>query len=464
MPDEYRNRGRLFSDIYDGHIQASNFTLNDPVGRNSYLGRLRLDAFLSKTIVVVDADIVDGAFVLDAASDAFIESLPLNQIEVMLRVDSFEEVILASFCDPSRSTLNPYFLSSVPVDQAIEVQQQLSKYPSSGVTSWRAIPRILREVGLNPELANRYEVGWDKWIDLIDRRRSIGAALWNKGFEFREIFGNQIELEKSEVDDVLKTPLGRGVMASVWEKRNFRSQVIGLIAQAREEPKRLTIDELSELATIEWWYNAAYNRTRAANHNCGHVEITCIPEMRRFNGNLVFIDDIMHQLRDFSVPSSSEKIIEVPLALADALAKLDAETFAAIKEDLEITENMEEWHTGHDINDLRRAVDKFVRQVDGCVSIGDRSFLSTKVIPLVRLIAESATRDYGRDLGRDIGGLLGGSAAQAGGSIGALVGAGLGIGARQLTPVVEEVSKQRRQERIVNSIVEVAVQRATQSN
>ncbi len=467
-------RSRLFADVYDGPIQGRHVSWGEPVGRASYLARLRLDAFLRKKIVIVDTDIVDGAFFLDAATDSLLEELPLERIEVQLRANSFEDSIYLSFFDPKMKTLRPYFLSSMSAEQALQVQSRLKEYPSSGIQSWRRIPQVLRSIGVEAELTERYAKSWAMWCELINKRR-VGVGHWDADFQFEKRIRERVAREKEAIRESL-TPFGQSVMDDVLVKQDSRSEIAGIIGQAWAEIEAWDVVSQNDLRIIEAWYGSVYNNTRAANHNCACVEITYTPDTPSFTPNLVIYEQFLRKLRQNSDDIAPGTFIEMPLALADGLADpgLTSDRYASLLANSSITEPLDDWHERRDFDGLRRAAERLVRELDDIAHFEDTSRISTTVVPRMRMIADALSSRSAKALTSVISAAAGGFAfigtkaglwdagrdegAAIGAAVGAAVGvtgAAVGLGLKKLGPSLGKIAQDQKLHRIVQSIIEI---------
>lgn len=434
-------RTRLFSEAYDGVKQGeyADWKWGDNRTQASYLARLRIDSFLRQRVVIVDTDIVDDLFFLDAGVGSLLESLPLSRIEISLRADNFNDSLLAGFYDPTELKLRPFFFSSLPAEVAIPIQAALTGAKNQNIATWKRLLQVLKSIALDAEVVERYERAWAQWMQLIDQNR-VCVGHWLEPFDFPTHFDRRIRGDMPRTKQKLGET-GKRVFPEIWALRHTRNLLAGKIAQLRDsEPMSAAQTDLDR---IEAWYSEGYNRTRAASHDCGCVEIT--PSLTERLSN----DDTDS---DQTSKAPDKRIIEVPTSFADSVAKLDAPAWRALLNEREIAGPLADWHKQNRLDDLRRAVDVLVRRVDSLQPFESDSFLSSRVLPRIRVIADRG-RELGKELGEDTLGVIPWVGRDMGSSLGALVGRVARTGTRLAAPEIERVAEDRKRRRVVASII-----------
>jgi len=104
---------RLFSQAYDPGIQADRTSWGMDVTFRNVLGQLRLDTILYDRVVLVDADVFDGRFFLDASNRGLLSELPWSKIEIRMRAKTLEESFIQQLVRPGKQYLAPYLFDSI---------------------------------------------------------------------------------------------------------------------------------------------------------------------------------------------------------------------------------------------------------------------------------------------------------------------------------------------------------------
>jgi len=224
-----------------------------------------------------------------------------------------------------------------------------------------------------------------------------------------------------------------------------------------------------ELITIEDWYVAVWNDTRAAQHKCTCVEVSYRASALPFNREIDLIDRITRGLRQVMPEDFQASIVEIPSALVEGLVELEPDSYARLLKDPEVNVPLEDWHETQSVDHLRRATGKFVRLVDDKVHLQDTSMLSTKILPQVRLVAEKLNAKSGAGVGAGVGAAValitkftGGpeielkGGAEDGGIIGGAAGLVTGNVLKRAIPSLQQYSQDKSWERIVQSIITYA--------
>jgi hypothetical protein len=116
---------RYFGDVYDCKTQSQSYQWGDKGRKRLYLGRLRLDAFLNRCVVIKDADLIDGRFFLENMNSSMIEELPINRLQFSLRTNSFKDCLLLSFKNLKMQFLKPLILDSISESDSRAISEQL---------------------------------------------------------------------------------------------------------------------------------------------------------------------------------------------------------------------------------------------------------------------------------------------------------------------------------------------------
>ncbi len=439
----------LFADVYDSVEQSSNLARRDKQDVQSYLGRLRLDAFLYRRTVLTDAQLLDGTFFLAAAEGRIFNELPFDRFEIRSRAKRLDEALLGLVLNP-----RGIWFSSLPKDQADRIQRGLIEHPSPNISDWRKLGKILVDVGLDQAEADRLENAWAKWIEKAETGQLI-VRQWDTNFHFTDELEKKLNINKDRIETSL-TEFGKRIFLLVWKNRSSRNAVYGVLWEAYGV---CSAEERVDLATIESWFNSAYNNTAAQQHSCGTVEVTDPPGGRPINENQLLFDRVQLGFTGqelFEVPS--ELIVHLPIPFVQALGSLPAADFMRLTGKHINNGNLDAWYDLNDINgisNLRRAVYDLVEQTDKEAKFVDPNPLLGRLVPQLKVVVNLTGRVPGVIAGVALG-------AQSGGIQGAMLGAvaGLfigGLGGHNLeqaaTPLIDKLDKKQR---VARSIVERA--------
>lgn len=267
---------RFFSDFYDSVFQRSYWNLidNDSLSRFRYLGKLRLDAILSHTIVLTDSQVLDGAFFLHQKSGpSFImnnlsRSESLNPvIEVRARASRIEDSLLMLVKKPENLTIRPFSFSGIrDIIQRAEVSKLLAHTPYDKVNSWKDILNIFKIAEVEKANIDLLYDSWSKWIE-FQNKGIITIIKWEteRGFP-REFYAGTVEdfTEPFQTEEV-KT-------FATWLHSHLKKRST---IDARIEQLRHTLESdkaKRELRILESRYHRIYNQAASWQHRCGSFE------------------------------------------------------------------------------------------------------------------------------------------------------------------------------------------------
>ncbi len=348
-------KSRIFSDIYDSvrqRVYAPGWSEDDPA-RDGYVARLRLDAYLWRTVVVTDAQLLDGTVFLGMGPERLAAKLPLRHLEVRARSESLAAALKGFVVSPDRSTLSPLRFSAIPGSEARgAVQAALSERPSSDVRSWLDVPRILQESGVEQGQVEALREAWGAWV-AAQESESIRVQRWDNGrFDLKGAM--RAEPLESLRDQLLSTA-GIETVDEILAHSGYRSDLMATIAASRSHAER---EELLDLLKVESWFHRAYNRAAAWQHEClfeatDHMESAHGPRFGR----------LMDRLQFGPWPKDISPDLEVPLpsGFMDALAYLPLDDYEFVM--ATNREDLESWWTQGDLDALKRAVNALVERV-----------------------------------------------------------------------------------------------------
>jgi hypothetical protein len=348
---------RFFSDLYDSVSQRAypTFLGSRDARQAAFIGRLRLDSLLSRTVVLTDAQLLDGAFFIDVDKDHLVDSLKRDEsddalpIEVRSRCDQLNRALLGLVKGlQPRDTLVGFQFSSV-ADSAIrsELANRLAETPSSKVTRWNQIPGLLRKYGLDPTEAERLAKAWTELLNL-GRRNVLHVVPWHGS--------PKLDLgEANDLRELLRSPQRcEDHIWRLWNQPTLRSTTFLQLDDWAPKDD----DEAHDRWQIVRWYNAAYNQGLAEQHGC-------LSNYESIYQNLMPFDPMGKDLQVLmlrrDVPElevRSKLCAELPAGVIEGLGRLESNHYRAlIKNNGQYLETW--WATG-DTESLKRAISPFI--------------------------------------------------------------------------------------------------------
>ena len=268
---EHANKSRFFSDFYDSVNQRGlpKVQTEFPEISKLYIARLRFDALLSKTIILTDAQLLDGAFILTSnplelrnrITRIDGEQMP---IEVRSRENNLSDALLAFVKDPKREKLKGFTFSSIQDEEKRKsLKERLESSNINEVNGWEDILKIMRSVGVANENIDTIEQGWVRWLSA----QEDGIVVVKK-------WDGQFDLDSSlESLPALITPEGKHTANLVYEKRYDRNSVdIQLYKQRIEFESKHNDKVLEDILHIKSWLYSAYNHALSHQHRCDSFE------------------------------------------------------------------------------------------------------------------------------------------------------------------------------------------------
>jgi len=351
-------QAHYFGDVYDCQTQAQNYEWGAKERARLYLGRLRLDAYINRRVVIKDGDVIDGRFFLDISSTSMIKSLPFGRINFALRTGSFKESIFLSFKRPDSEFLKPLFLDSIPEGPAKALTHQLARCPAERLQSWEDVPKLIYSLGVPKDQVERLESGWRRFSEL-DEQNILMTQKWPspKEFNFKAHLLRLLEVTKKHLLAALRTPEGAHVAKDILAlQTDSQTDVVVYLRSVRKAHSAPEVHR--DLATIESWYGGAHNRIAAAQHNCDVTEFSDFPGSAAISEGQKAFDE----LSSLSEPQTNPICFGYPSDFVEVLGKMDAAEFdEVIKEQ---RGNLDLWYDDADPKALRRALDVLVERLE----------------------------------------------------------------------------------------------------
>lgn len=344
---------RFFSSFYDSVHQRHYRKVEQRLGDTLplYIARLRFDALITRTPVLVDTYLLDGMFFLNVDPITLVEStkredLAPMPIEVMSRAQRLDEALVLFVRRPRGDQLRGFTFSTIEdVEKRAEVQQRLSQSPAKRVRSWRDIPRLLRDFGVSSDAVEKIETAWAHWIE-IQNRGLLMVKRWRGSFELDRQLESYPDLKAS-----LRTQDGRELLDWVYQNRGDRSKIDVRISDLRKSWNK---NELADLALIESWYHHGYNRAAAQQHNCLFIESIHDSWLRTTE-----LGGSTHELL-YGAGSNLDVALDLPETFLTGLGNMQSADFRELF--VRQRDHFNAWWSNRDKDALQRAFEPFVEK------------------------------------------------------------------------------------------------------
>lgn len=309
---------RLLADPYDNAVQCQHIDWGREDNFEVYLGRLRLDALLYDAVIFKDGDVFGGHLFLEAARLDRLPDLPWGQIEVRSRASTIGDAIFQAIKQPGAAKLVPTFAVQLPSRYAArlgEFSEKLGDRDAGDVQTFDDFGTALTDVGVAPDDADTLIHRWHAIERFMQDKR---LEPWgDNGWPFDTLIAQQ----QGSVGNWMKSDLGKAVFADVSQVLKSRNLVYRRLLQAEGTDDS---EARKDLQTIRTWYNFAYKRAQAHQHQCNAVEVSVEPGCRQF-GDLdlaVLITQLANNAK-----------IQIPETFLTGLARLPKSEFDGIRID-----------------------------------------------------------------------------------------------------------------------------------
>lgn len=412
-----QHRDRLLSELYDSVMQRRHV---DDVGSESfrlfYRGVLRLDSLCFKTVVLTDAQFLDGTFFMGCRPDDIDDSFrrPGEEhapFEIQSRTGDLAGDLLAILRGHGRANLKDVFFSLLPRDVAQRIQPELQKFPATAATAWQDVARIISQAAADASLCDQLLDRWGPW--LTGRKPQLPLRQWNTPrFEMKlalaaEALDNGFYKSGTPACDLVRT---------ILTKRDDRNHVEGAYEVAVQRAQG-DADTVKTINAVRQWYNYVYNRAAAVQHGaCLHCVLLPHPHGTKITDWLQSeVDALAHNTADGSHGQSD--CVELPGWFVSWLGQRSGSDFRElVRPNMKALE--EYWETGN-AKKLRDATRTLVNAAASAPTVPS----PPAWIAALRLGVEVSARAVPA-----AGGFLFGQAfaPPVGGAVGAAVGAGIG--------------------------------------
>jgi hypothetical protein len=374
------NKSRFFSDFYDSVRQRGFPIVQAKFSEisNLYIARLRFDVLLSKTIVLTDAQLLDGAFILSsdplelknriARSDG--ELMP---IEVRSRTENLSDALLAFVKNPEKEKLKGFTFSSVENEEERKsLKERLESTTIGEVNEWKDILKIMKSSNVNNENIERIGEGWAKWIE-AQEKGIVVVKKWEGKFDIDASLNSFLKPE-------LTTSEGEDMANWIYEKRNDRNSIdIKLNELKKNFELSNNLTALQDILSIKSWFYSAYNHALSQQHNCRSFE------------------SIFGMSLASTQPAESEKL-NLPEYFWDKLATMTNSKFKDLY--WQKSSYFQNWWNNTNLNDLKRGIEPLIAEIVKTEKILDTS-------PLSRIFYGAASSLIGALIGEIIAGFPG---------------------------------------------------------
>lgn len=268
---------RMLSESYSASSQSD--LQGRPFSRETFLGSLRLDTLVARTVVLPDTHLFDGSMFLSCVPVSLIANLGGSDlrpaIEIQTRASSLDESLRQFFIRPSSDYLNPfplYFISDADTrtwlsselgcTSAVELTRRIHQAGSVTAGIADLLRELLHQRGGVVAQIDELESGWNRWIDAV-RKGVIATRQWDRSLRI----GDAIALDpidaEAELGSKEATTLLRNIENMVGQGSSYRSDVINLMNAALIDA---TPAGGAEIAGLEAWYRQARHRAMATQH------------------------------------------------------------------------------------------------------------------------------------------------------------------------------------------------------
>jgi hypothetical protein len=311
---ETLQRNRFFSDFYDSIFQRRYDIRKqtNPLLFQQYIGRLRFDAILHRKIVLIDTQLLDGAFFLDPQNspDELIKKLSRNTvshpIEIRARDANLENSLLLFVKDFKNGKMKEFSFSGIrDSNERAAAKQAILDSSFDEMKTWQDILVIFKSAGVNQTNIEQIESSWSKWLELQSNGKLLVLPWkWERGFPIEKYIGGIGRLSKDIFTDDVNQEA-----KFISEHLSQRSMIDIRFSEFKEKWEKSKADELS---ILEARYHRAYDKAAAWQHECGSFEstITNLIEMLKID-----VDDI--NVKSELEKENDEIVLDKSLGLED---------------------------------------------------------------------------------------------------------------------------------------------------
>lgn len=350
---------RFFSDFYDSVQQRHYPTIPGEPGdaTSLYIARLRFDTLMSRTPVLIDTQLLDGAFFLDIEPAMLTTELArrgreMMPIEIRSRASKLDEALLLFVKRPGHPLLRGFTFSTIQGEnERSEARKRLESTATEKVSSWRDIPPILQSAGVPADHTEKLEAAWAHWIE-AQEKGLVRVVKWQGGFDLEEALG-----DREGLTEHLQTADAHGLVKWVYDHRADRSLVDVQLSALRATWDG---DKLADLVAIESWFHRAYNLAAAWQHECENYESVYDSLARPISLREKLLRVLLNKNTDYTI-SMPDLALDLP---HDFLLKLGRMPHGMFKELFwKHDECFQKWWSEGDKDAFLKGVEPFVEAI-----------------------------------------------------------------------------------------------------
>lgn len=380
MNEEKNNPTRFYSDFYDSVFQRTYWksVQEDVLARYRFLGKLRLDSILSKTVVLADTQLLDGAFFLDPFNDPYSILKDLSRgkviegaIEIRARDYDLEKSLLMFVKDPKGISLKSFSFSSIydPESRALATDN-IIKLPGDQINTWQDILTRFKEFGIDKANVENIEMAWSKWIEL-QKRGMLKVVEWNRnrGFQIERFAGTKEEFLSGIKSKEVKSE-------GNWVYSNLLKRSL-LDVKFEDLKHQWDAEMISELRILEAKYHRIYDQAAAWQHYCGSYEssVSTLIEL------LYTHDEEDSQMESVVNDITTNQILKIDGIDPFFLYKLGTMPTSEYEKFFwNHSANLSLWWNHNDIDSLRVAIDGLVTEISNIKETPKRNFAKKNIL------------------------------------------------------------------------------------
>ncbi|MFO0617253.1 MAG: hypothetical protein U0414_31945 [Polyangiaceae bacterium] len=380
LPTPHR---RVLSVVYDSTYQALCFDRFAVDAMSAFRARFRLDSLLWQTVVLTDAQLLDGRFFQEVANADELESVvrpfgaDMPVLEVSSRAEHLEDALVQLVRPKPEGKLKAFKFSSIdnPVLRA-EVASRIALNDWSVIQTWRDIPKLLGQLGVDKATCDRLQKAWTEMI-AAQNRGIIRVRKWAP--TFMKFLGPALAAES--LDQLwarsIVTDDGRHHARRLYAMCDKLSNRTAVLAELDAEATRVGTPSLEvalweptrpayvdDLLRIRAWYERGYNRTTALQNgsafqwlSVGHPPQSR-PEEHIFD--LVAKHVVSEEIR---AAERDGLVVGVPVYFMELLRDLRHDEFRALAVgNQSVIDQRRAWQEVGNLSALRKAIDPIVKK------------------------------------------------------------------------------------------------------
>jgi hypothetical protein len=315
---------RLYSAAFDSVRQAEGW--QSPEDRRQLIGRLRLSCLVSRTVVLTDTQVLDGAMFLDLGPDGLRRLLGgdpevagLDRVAVAARRADLGEALLAMLHDAGSDRVRPFRFSALGLDASgqASLATLLSAEPFADLArraqelgAASAVAELLLRCGVPCGVVGQHEFRWSSWLDAA-RTGHVAVEEWGPPPPWQEL------LRAAPYEALLGLSQQEKELIRPWRDAGLDRSGFYLWVESSEVPS-------ASCVRLKAWYDDVYHRGAARQHGAGYIALVGSNPDRA----AAALEDEVAQLR--AARTASSRVV-LPLDLLDGLGAMPGTTFDAAR-------------------------------------------------------------------------------------------------------------------------------------